>query len=412
MLNGDLPDDATIELLLAGHHDRVESGDLVAAFAEEVRFAVSGPAPEPSPELAAVFVSGFAAEKGDRSATAGSNVHGSAEQVAGVPSWRRGRIMSKRRFLSGAAARLAGLGVAAKVALGVSVAAASVATVGAGGMIAGDEAAGQDPVHLVREAADPVVPVLDALPAPPAAPAPAPAVAPPAAVTEAVTGAVQNAAGTASKAVSGARNLAGSPAPGVPSLPSVPGGTQVPSCVTELMNAVRNNPSSLPPNFASRLSSCLSSVNPPTGGGGGGGGTGGLDVSRCISSIMSLITRAMTGQATDAAGFDLSGCLPFDLSNCISAATNASTDPQAVTAACVPFNLSGCLSSIMSMVSKLATAPTSVPQIDFSACIPSFGSSGGSGSGPAASGGSGSTGQSGSPYDWRTWYQAGSNYGR
>ncbi len=64
-----------------------------AAFLDEVRatFEVAAP-PPPRPELAALFASGLTSDKGDLSATAASNTHGSAPQTSGLPNWTRRHI--------------------------------------------------------------------------------------------------------------------------------------------------------------------------------------------------------------------------------------------------------------------------------------------------------------------------------
>ena len=110
--------------------------DLIpAAFAEEVRFAVSGPPPAPTPALAAVLASGFSSphDKGDLLVTAASNVHGPAPQVAGLPTWRREKVVSEGVF-AGLLAKLSGLGTAAKAAMATATA---VTTMGMAGAAAG-----------------------------------------------------------------------------------------------------------------------------------------------------------------------------------------------------------------------------------------------------------------------------------
>jgi len=120
-------DDDTIEALFAGRMPAGEELGSLVGFVEETRSAARGPAPVPSPQLAAVFAEGLSTDKRDLPATAASNVTGPAPQVAGLPKWRR-RKMAIPQFL-------AGLGLAAKAALATGVAAASVTAAGAAGVL-------------------------------------------------------------------------------------------------------------------------------------------------------------------------------------------------------------------------------------------------------------------------------------
>src|SRR3954451_11005565 len=109
-----------------------------AQFAEEVRFAVSGPPPVPSAALAAVLNGGLSAnptDKGDLLVTAASNVHGPASQAAGLPNWRNEREMPvSGGVFSGLLAKVAGIGTAGKAALATATA---VTTIGLAGAAAG-----------------------------------------------------------------------------------------------------------------------------------------------------------------------------------------------------------------------------------------------------------------------------------
>src|SRR4051812_18688729 len=118
-----------------------------AQFAEEVRFAVSGPPPVPSSALAAVLAGGLSTptavhptEKGDLLVTAASNVHGPAPQAAwpafgDTARWRNEREMSvSGGVFSGLLAKVAGIGTAAKAALATATA---VTTIGLAGAAAG-----------------------------------------------------------------------------------------------------------------------------------------------------------------------------------------------------------------------------------------------------------------------------------
>ena len=99
-----LLDDETIEAIIAGEEVDARFDDLVA-FARTVRAIGDQPPPRPSPALDACFASPFGPRRGRR--------------------------------VAAAAAKVAGLSVAAKVGLGTSLAAASVMAAGAGGALPG-----------------------------------------------------------------------------------------------------------------------------------------------------------------------------------------------------------------------------------------------------------------------------------
>lgn len=121
-------DDHAIEAFIAG--SPIGDGwEPLDAFASQVRRVADGPVPEPSLQLAAFLSSGLSTEKSNLPATAASNVTGPAPQVAGLPKWRK-KSMALAEFL-------AGLSVAAKAALGIGVAAASVTAAGAAGALPG-----------------------------------------------------------------------------------------------------------------------------------------------------------------------------------------------------------------------------------------------------------------------------------
>jgi hypothetical protein len=120
-------DDVTVDALLAGE----TRGDEIAAlssFIVDVRTAVET-VPTPSPALQAALAAGFSTEQGDLPVTAASNVHGPAQQVAGLPKWRTAKMK-----IQGA---LAGLGLAGKLALGSSVAFAAMTGAAAAGVLPG-----------------------------------------------------------------------------------------------------------------------------------------------------------------------------------------------------------------------------------------------------------------------------------
>ena len=119
--------DAAIEAFFTGNGAGEGVPPSLAAIADELRGLASGPVPVPSPALAVLLQQGFSTENGDPSATAASNVPGPAQQAAGLPKWRRRRMVL--------AEFLAGLSVAAKATFGVGVAMASVTAAGAAGAL-------------------------------------------------------------------------------------------------------------------------------------------------------------------------------------------------------------------------------------------------------------------------------------
>jgi hypothetical protein len=98
-------------------------------FVDDVRTAASGPMPVPSLALEHVLTHGFSTDKGDLPATAASNANGSALQTAGLPKWRRS-LMKTSKFV-------AGMSLAAKLALCAGVAVAATASAGFAGVLPG-----------------------------------------------------------------------------------------------------------------------------------------------------------------------------------------------------------------------------------------------------------------------------------
>jgi len=121
-------DDAAIEAFFTGQ-TADEALASLAGFVEDLHSMTSEPAPVPSMQLAAMLAAGFSTAKGDLLATAASNVTGPAPQAAGLPKWRKKKMI--------VAELLAGLSVAAKAAFGVSAAAAAVTAGGAAGVLPG-----------------------------------------------------------------------------------------------------------------------------------------------------------------------------------------------------------------------------------------------------------------------------------
>ncbi len=121
-------DDATIEAFFTGQQAGEELAPL-AGLVEDLHSVTSGPPPAPSTQLAAMLADGFSTAKGDLLVTAASNVTGPATQAAGLPTWRKKKMII--------AELLAGLSVAAKAGFGISAAAAAVTAGGAAGVLPG-----------------------------------------------------------------------------------------------------------------------------------------------------------------------------------------------------------------------------------------------------------------------------------
>lgn len=121
----DLVDDETIDAILEDEpvDPRVRH---LAAFAEEARCLGDGPPPQPSAALAALIDRGGA--RGDRSLST-ARTPPATRQTPAARRRRPGRTL--------VAARVAGLGLVAKVALAASVGTAGVAAAGATGVLPG-----------------------------------------------------------------------------------------------------------------------------------------------------------------------------------------------------------------------------------------------------------------------------------
>jgi len=123
-------DDRALEALLTGVNHGQSDFEWLVPFVENLGEVASGPAPVLKPALATLLTEGFSTEKGDLSATAASNVTGPAPQAAGLPKWRRKMLISE--LLAGLATKLAGLGAAAKAAVGLTLAGAGASVTAAG----------------------------------------------------------------------------------------------------------------------------------------------------------------------------------------------------------------------------------------------------------------------------------------
>jgi len=128
MLRNHPLDDAAIEAFFTGQPVGEELAPL-AGFVKDLRSMASGPVPVPSMQLSKMLAEGFSTANGDLLVTAASNVPGPAPQAAGLPKWRKKKMMI--------AELLAGLSVAAKAGFGITAAAAAVTAGGAAGVLPG-----------------------------------------------------------------------------------------------------------------------------------------------------------------------------------------------------------------------------------------------------------------------------------
>lgn len=376
--------------------------DALAPFAEEVRFAVSGPPPVPSMSLAEVLTAGFSGvsptEKGDLLATAASNVHGPAPQVAGLPKWKEETDMPVTGILASLLAKLAGAGTAAKGALaGVTAVTTMAMAGGAAGVLPGpaqtlvasavnaatpfEFPGADDPTAIVESVTGtlPQLPVPVPVPALPATPSASAGAGAQAGTTS----------GSATPSASGSASAkAATPAvtPAVPGLPSVPNLPAVsippavsglvnglPACVKNLIPAGGGAPD--PTKLAAQIPGCITQVL----------GTSSLppEVAKCVASVLGTIGGAsgMSTAAVPSVGsLNMSSCVPMDTSKCVSSmlsllATlpsgggglpNLGSLPGLTNlAGCVPMNVPACITSIS------ASAGTgTAPKFDLSTCLP------------------------------------------
>ena len=118
-------DDATVEAFLSGRAVRADQVGPLACFAEDLRVALHGPMPAARSDLATLLSTGFSPDNGDLAAMPGSAATGPARQAAGLPKWRKTRMLVSD-LLSNAAA---------KAALAVAVATAGLVGAGAAGAL-------------------------------------------------------------------------------------------------------------------------------------------------------------------------------------------------------------------------------------------------------------------------------------
>jgi hypothetical protein len=127
-------DDRALEGLLDGASSAPTGFDWLVPFVEGLGSVSSRPAPVVRPALAMLLAEGLSTVKGDLPATAASNVTGPASQAAGLPKWRKKKMLITE-LLAGLTTKLAGLGLAAKATLGLTLAAASTTAAGAVGVL-------------------------------------------------------------------------------------------------------------------------------------------------------------------------------------------------------------------------------------------------------------------------------------
>lgn len=376
--------------------------DALAPFAEEVRFAVSGPPPVPSTALATVLTAGFSGfsptEKGDLLATAASNVHGPAPQAAGLPNWKKETDMPVTGMLAGLLAKLAGAGTAAKGALAGATAVTTMAMAGgAAGVLPGPaqtlvaSAVNAATPFEFPGAGDPTAVVDSVTGTLPQLPVPVPVPDLPATPSASAGAGAQagTTSGSATPSASGSASAkAATPAvtPALPGLPSVPNLPQVsippavsglvnglPACVKNLVPAGGGTPD--PTTLATQIPGCISQVL----------GTSGLppEVAKCVASVLGTIGGAsgMSAAAVPSLGsLNMSSCVPMDSSKCVSSMLSLlATLPSAGgglpnlgslpgltnLAGCVPMNVPACITSIS------ASAGTgTAPKFDLSTCLP------------------------------------------
>ncbi|MGH9279510.1 MAG: hypothetical protein ACRD12_15590 [Acidimicrobiales bacterium] len=421
MPDDDLLDDESIESLLGGRG----SGS-VAEFIREISSTAEQPPPVPNAALAAVLARGVSTDKGDLLATAGSNVHGPAEQVAGLPKWRKPQSMFPVTGL------LTGLG--AKVAAGVMAALAGVAGLGAAGALPGPA---QDVVANVIETISPLdvpggtvhagadltsstgIEAAISSGATSAAGVDA-AVNTPAGSTQASvgTGAGASTGGASGGATGSAGASVSTPSlPSVPGLPSLPGvptlpAVQIPACVSNLVNVQTGLPTVPFSQVSTQVVNCvktlISSSSTPLP----------ANVSTCVNSILGVVASvgANPGSAPSLTGFNWTQCAPVDATACMSQVLgllgtlpgggfgitgSGSAGGSGATvggsgsgglnlpllsglnlSSCVPFNVDACLSTVFGMAANLPGVATggipglgsgslpSVGSLNLAACVP------------------------------------------
>ncbi|MEA2718007.1 MAG: hypothetical protein QOI99_2324 [Actinomycetota bacterium] len=388
----DLPDQELDDLDWLGNQEWTGDQDWRSMFVLDVRFAVSGPAPEPSPELARALAAGFSTDNGDLLATAASNVHGPAPQVAGLPKWRKDPHMSTG-FLAALVAKLGAIPTAAKAALATVTAVMTMTVAGAAAN------------SLPSFAQGPVAGAINAV---------TPLNLPTGAATDAVTGATNNVtgalpdvsvpsggpvgAGASLNTPAGSANananvpvptlpahndLPGLPDLPVPGLPGVPSLPALPACVTNLIPAGGAAPD--PTALIGQLPSCIQEVLASSG--------LPVNVEQCVASVLGNLTGVLNpGSIGSLPNLNVSSCVPLDTTSCTSntlAAASAVPDVKALLGSilgsmgggtipgldqlptgCAPIDVQACLTSITGALGTLPSGVGTFPQLNLSACMP------------------------------------------
>lgn len=386
----EMPDD--LPPLDWSSQSRDDVASALAPFAEEVRFAVSGPPPVPTRALASVLAGGFShpSEKGDPLVTAASNVHGPARQAAGLPKWKEERDMPiAGGVLAGLLAKASGVGTAAKAAVASVTAVMTMGLAGgAAGLLPGPaqtlvasavgaatpfEFPNPDDVAATVEHAVGSLPQVTV-----------PVTVPPLPVAPPVSVDASAKAGSTSASAKTAAPAATPTLPSVPGVPALPNVT-VPPAVSNLVNGLpacvknlvpTNGGTPDPARLTSQIPSCITQVL----------GTASLppQVATCVSSILGGIGGAsgMSPAAVPSiSSLNVSACVPMDQSACVTNMMGMLANIPGFgslpgvnnlpglsnVSGCVPMNVNACITSITSAVSA---GGTTVPKLDLSACMP------------------------------------------
>lgn len=422
----DFLDDESIEAILCGRRPAEPGFESLVTFASDVHAVAEQPAPRPNASLAAVLASGLSTEKGDLLVTAASNVTGPAtKQAAGLPKWRKRHSMLPTGLFSG---------LVAKVVAGVVAGLAGVTAVGAAGALPGPA---QHAVANVINTVTPFnLPTGDSSVSITAGANPTPGAS--AGVTaggadanaSASTSGASASAGTTAPTTAGATATANAslPTPTVPTIPGLSGlpglsalpglnnlPVQIPACVKDIIDLKTGQPKIPLNQISTQVIACvrslmsMSATSLPTGQLPAG-------LSQCVNSILGMLGSVGTnpGAVPNITGVDFTKCVPIDVTKCMTSIMSmfsrfipggffgfggsAGTSGGTATATggfsipglsgldlsgCLPFSLDACLNSLLSMAGNLPGVATGgIPglgasalpgNLNLSACVP-FGS--------------------------------------